>query len=212
MQALPLKFSNVTKTYGVKKVLDSLSFEFQYGAYALSGDNGVGKSTLLTILCGAINADTGKVMILGHSLIEEPVAAKSRLSFVPDKLIMYPFITGEDYLRLICHLKKDKDIDKYFDLAENYGLGIHLKKQLKEMSFGTQKKMMLIAGFIGEPTVIIMDEPTNGLDKNSRAILINELNAVVKEKLILFSSHDREFVDQVATHKIQLSPEGLRQS
>ncbi|MDP3332497.1 MAG: ATP-binding cassette domain-containing protein [Methylococcaceae bacterium] len=97
-----LRFDKVNKAFGNKQILQNLSRHFSRGAFALRGPNGIGKTTLLSVLAGIVQPDAGEIWIAGHSLNGEGVAAKSQLSYVPDECPIYPFMTGRELLKICC--------------------------------------------------------------------------------------------------------------
>jgi len=188
-----LKFENIVKQFGGKTVLAGISHEITNGCIALEGPNGSGKSTLLSILAGAIPTDQGHVWIAGNSLQTESRRAKARLAYVPDECSVYPFITGRQFLELVASAKEvhvGRDVWKF---AEGLGLIGHLDARFDAMSLGTQKKMMLVATAIGQPTVIIADEPSNGIDKKSLQLIVTYFRQVAQDGVVIFSTHDRDF-------------------
>lgn len=189
-----LRFVNVQKSFGVKTVLRNVGAEFTPGAYALQGPNGCGKSTLLSVLAGIITPDAGEVFIGGHDLFRAPIKAKTRLAYVPDESPIYPFMTGREFLQFVAHAKRCAVAPHAWALAERFGLGTHLDTRFEAMSLGTQKKTMLVSALIGEPAVVLMDEPCNGLDSAARAVLALEVTRMRAGAVVLMSTHDAEFV------------------
>jgi ABC-2 type transport system ATP-binding protein len=181
-------------SYEGREIFRSLDCAFAVGVHALRGMNGIGKSTLLRLLAGAQPADAGRVWIDGIDLMQAPEDAKRRLSYVPDESPIYPFMTGEELLHFIAAVKRtgiDATVDR---LIGTFDLGRHLRTRFDAMSLGTQKKMMLCAAWIGAPRVLLLDEPSNGLDLASRDHLIRLLRNWGHENAILFAAHDEEFV------------------
>lgn len=189
-----LRFVNVQKSFGVKTVLRNVGAEFTPGAYALQGPNGCGKSTLLSVLAGIITPDAGEVFIGGHDLFRAPIKAKTRLAYVPDESPIYPFMTGREFLQFVAHAKRCDVTPLVSELAERFGLAAHLDTRFEAMSLGTQKKTMLTAAWIGEPAVVLMDEPCNGLDRAARAVLADVVRQACTQATVLMSTHDTEFV------------------
>jgi ABC-type multidrug transport system ATPase subunit len=147
-----------------------MSGEFGVGAWALRGPNGIGKSTLLKVLAGAVEPDAGAVWVDGLPLHTDPVPAKARLAYAPDECPVYPFMTGRELLAFVAWAKR-----------------------CGAMSLGTQKKLMLAAGWIGKPAVLLCDEPSNGLDAQARLVLIDLLREKSRQATVLVSTHDHAF-------------------
>ena len=146
------------------------------------------------LLAGAQPADVGRVWIDGIDLMQAPESAKRRLSYVPDESPIHPFMTGAELLHFVAAAKRsgiDADVD---DLIRAFDVGQHLHTRFDAMSLGTRKKMMLCAAWIGAPRVLLLDEPSNGLDLASRNHLVWRLQQWGRQSAILFTAHDEEFV------------------
>ncbi|CAD6520782.1 Linearmycin resistance ATP-binding protein LnrL [Paraburkholderia hiiakae] len=185
-----LRFENLSKRYGERVIFQGLHHLCGAGCVALCDENGSGKSTLLGILAGAIDADAGEVWVNGHSLRSATLEAKSALAYVPDDCMAYPFQTGRAFLELVASTKKTAVGARTLDLADRFGLTSHLEKRFEQMSLGTRKKIFLTATTLGEPAVVIADEPGNGLDAAARAVLIDLFKNLAKHSAVFFSSHD----------------------
>ncbi len=181
-------------SYPGREIFRSLNCSFATGLHALRGTNGIGKSTLLRLLAGAQPADAGRIWIDGIDLTQAPEAAKRRLSYVPDESPIYPFMTGEDLLHFVAAAKRTEIGAAVDGLIDAFDLGRHLRTRFDAMSLGTRKKMMLCAAWIGAPRVLLLDEPSNGLDLASRDHLGRLLRDVGRDSAVLFSAHDEEFV------------------
>lgn len=189
-----LRFENLGKRYGDRVIFQGLHHTSGPGCIALCDENGSGKSTLLGVLAGAIDADEGDVWLGGHSLRSAPVEAKSALAYVPDDCMAYPFMTGRALLELVASTKKTTVGAATLELVERFGLNPHLEKRFEQMSLGTRKKIFLAATMIGDPSVVIADEPGNGLDAAGRAVLIELFKNLAKDRVVFFSSHDMAVV------------------
>jgi ABC-type multidrug transport system ATPase subunit len=192
-----LRFYDVDKSYGSRTVLQGRTGRFAPGAYALRGPNGIGKSTLLRVLAGVDEADGGDIVIAGHSLVAAPALAKARLAYAPDECPVYPFVTGRELLAFVAWAKRCDVSSKVTDIVERFGLTRHLDTRCGAMSLGTQKKLMLAAAWIGDPAVLLLDEPSNGLDADARAVLAGLLGAQRATSVVFMSTHDKAFADAV---------------
>lgn len=202
MTKILLQCQDINVSFGARRVFSSVNLSLAAGAYALRGPNGIGKSTLLRIIAGALIPDSGQVWLDGKSIAQSPLEAKRRLSYVPDESSAYPFMTGQDLLDLVASSKKARIDEPIHQIVKDFELRRQLPVRFDAMSLGTQKKMMLCAGFIGTPCVILMDEPSNGLDVGSRVRLEERIRAYAEENLILISTHDDEFANAVGAHPI----------
>ncbi|CAM2153034.1 Heme-transporting ATPase [Pararobbsia alpina] len=190
-----LRFERLEKRYGSKTVLDGVGHVFGTGCHALRGPNGSGKSTLLKALAGVERIDGGEVWIGNHSLIDSPVDAKRRLSFVPDTCPVYPFMTGYALLEFVASAKKTSIEPNTLDFAAQLGLSNYLDSRIEQMSLGTQKKTMLVAASIGSPAVLIADEPSNGIDDTARKVIAAFFVETARSATVLFSTHDIAFAE-----------------
>lgn len=189
-----LQCNGISKAYGTRRIFNDLNYRLSAGVYAIQGPNGIGKSTLLGIMSGAIAADAGDISIDGISMKASPMQVRQRLSYVPDESPAYPFMTGLDLLDFVAMAKKTRIDTGIMQLVAHFGLTPHLDTRFAVMSLGTQKKFMLCAAWIGEPQAIFMDEPSNGLDAGARDLLADMIQQRRNNRLILFSTHDADFV------------------
>jgi ABC-2 type transport system ATP-binding protein len=189
-----LRCDGLCKSFNARAVLRDIRLELDVGAYALQGANGVGKSTLLALLAGAETADAGDIWIDGMHLDREPVQARRRLSYAPDESPIYPFVTGRELLELVASLKAVEVGSAESTLAARLGLDSCFDTRFSELSLGAQKKFLLCAAWIGEPSVVLLDEPSNGLDIAARGVIAELFRASQASKTILFASHDAEFI------------------
>jgi ABC-2 type transport system ATP-binding protein len=191
-------------SYDGREIFGSLDCAFATGVHALRGTNGIGKSTLLRLLAGAQPADAGRVWIDGIDLMQAPEDAKRRLSYVPDESPIYPFMTGEELFHFVAAVKR-AGIDAAIEsLIGAFDLAGHLRKRFDAMSLGVRKKMMLCAAWIGAPRVLLLDEPSNGLDLASRDHLVRLLRHWGRENAILFAAHDDDFISACGAAVVEM--------
>lgn len=188
---------NLNYSYGSLKIFKDLSFNFHRGIYALAGENGVGKTTLLNCLSGVKPVSGGKIFISTVDVASNSAVFKSLFTYVMDKLAFYPFVTGEEFLSFIFSLYQQHNRFKFDELLEVFQLKRHLGCKISNMSLGTQKKLMIVASLLLDVKCIFMDEPTNALDKESVSRLADYLNQLKNEKCILFASHDHSFIKKL---------------
>ena len=199
-----LKVSNLYKEYLGNCILNDASFALDTGNYALLGQNGVGKSTLLKILVGSLPYDSGKIIINGYDIVREALSAKRLISYVPDKADTYPFLSGNEFIALVMSLRKidsQNEAQRYIDA---FNLGIHMHKQFKDMSLGTQRKLFLVAGLMANPLLLIMDEPFNDLDNTTRDVFLEMIKLEQHRRIFLFSTHDCDLISKINAQKIIL--------
>jgi heme-transporting ATPase len=203
-----LRIENIRKRYGEHVIFQGLHHRFGAGCVALCDENGSGKSTLLGILAGTVDADEGDVWINGHSLREAPFEAKSSLAYVPDDCMAYPFQTGREFLEFVASTKKTVVDHVTLEVAHRFGLAPHLEKRFEQMSLGTRKKIFLSAVTLGKPSVIVADEPSNGLDAAARGVLMDMFRTLAEDRVVFFSSHDPEFTEGCRARTISFADLG----
>lgn len=185
-----ISIKNLTINYDDLIVLKNFNADFSTGVHWVQGHNGSGKSSLLKSLCGINPIAPNCVNIMGHDLVKEHLKAKSLLCYVPDKPDVYPFMTGIQFLKMVAKIKSvklSKDLYHWLD-AINLTQFNHI--EFSQMSFGTRRKFALSTVFIGNPQVILLDEPFNGLDKNTIKQFLSWIQQIKKQKTLLVVSHD----------------------
>ncbi len=187
-----LRIAQLTKSYAERDVFRNLQVELGAGLHLLRGINGAGKSTLLAIIAGAEIADAGEIFVAGHEITREAVAAKQALAYVPDEADVYGFLTGEKFIQLVAAargMKTESQRTRVQSLLEKFRIDSELDKRFDAMSLGMQKKFLLVAAFMDSPVLILLDEPTNGLDSDALGILSDEIADVAASCCVLVASH-----------------------
>ena len=170
-----LKIAGLTKKYGDKCAVDNLNLEIKKGEIcAFIGHNGAGKTTTLKACVGILSFDSGNITIDGISVADDPIAAKSRIAYIPDNPDLYEFLSGISYLNFVCDVygvgaKERKEKIKL--LGDRLGLTKDLGQKIGEYSHGMKQKLALIAAFLHDPKLILMDEPFVGLDPKASFVL-----------------------------------------
>lgn len=183
---------NLTKTFGTKKVLDNLSFNVKKGGVmGFLGPNGAGKSTTMNILCGYISSDKGSVFIDGIDASEDPIGAKRKIGFLPEIPPLYVDMTVMEYLDFVYELKgvkndKSKHLKSIADKVSVYDVGNRL---IKNLSKGYKQRIGLAQALIGDPEILILDEPTVGLDPRQIMDIRRVITEVGKERTVILSTH-----------------------
>ena len=173
-----------------------LGFSFGPGVVALMGQNGAGKSTLLSLLAGVHSPQQGRIAVNGHDLARAPQRARQQLAYVPDESVAYEFMSGDEFLRMVLALRGQREAPALAGLVEGMGLQPHVGKRFEAMSLGTRKKFMLASGLASDAPVVLMDEPTNGIDAQAKGFLLEVFKRERDRRLFLFSTHDLDAVAQ----------------
>jgi ABC-2 type transport system ATP-binding protein len=204
MAAHPLiQIRNLSKSYGAKLVLKNLSLDIYPGqVIGYIGPNGAGKSTTVKILTGLIPDFEGEVLINGLSMADHPQEIKRLIGYVPENAEIYDVLSPMEYLDFIGKLygmKEDLLQERVSKLLAAFGLGAVTNDRMDTFSKGMKQKVLLIAGIIHDPKIIILDEPLSGLDANA-VIMIKELILRLSQdgKTIFYCSHMMDVVEKVS--------------
>lgn len=204
-----IEVKNLVKKYGSHIAVDNLSFTIEHGKiYGLLGPNGAGKSTTMNIMTGYIGPTEGDVIINGHSIIEEPDEAKKHIGYLPEIPPLYLDMTVDEYLIFAARLKKipsgeiHDNVEKAKEMANIMDVSGRL---IKNLSKGYRQRVGLAYAVLGFPEIIILDEPTVGLDPKQ----IMEIREVIKnlsmEHTVILSSHILQEISAVCDHIIIIS-------
>ena len=204
-----IKIEHLTKCYGSFKAVDDLSFEIDDGhVYGFLGPNGAGKSTTMNIITGCLSATEGSVSIDGHDIFEEPETAKKLIGYLPEIPPLYVSETPEEYLRFVAEakgLKGDKLKAGIEDVIEKTGLTPMRGRLISSLSKGYRQRVGIAEALLGDPKLIILDEPTVGLDP-LQIIEIRELIRKLGEThTVIFSSHILSEVQAICDKVLILS-------
>jgi ABC-2 type transport system ATP-binding protein len=197
---------SVTKCYGALRAVDSVSFSIGAEVFGVLGANGAGKSTLVKMLVGLLRPDRGTMRVAGHDVSRDSVEARRAVGYLPEDLELYERLTGREFLRFVAGLKGVPPDDAHIEseLAE-FGIGDKADHLIREYSLGMKKKAGLIAAFLGEPRVLVLDEPLNALDAFSMRLVERRLAAFREAGgAVVFSSHVMAFVERVCTRVLIL--------
>ena len=197
-----LYIEHLTKTFGGKKAVDDLSLHIAPGEiYGFIGHNGAGKTTTLKSVVGIQQFDSGEIRIGGHSIQTEPLACKRMLAYIPDNPDLYDFMTGIKYLNFIADIfsvgaqERQERIRRYADLFELTG---DLAQPIAAYSHGMKQKLAIIAAWLHQPKLILMDEPFVGLDPKAAHILKGMMREVCDQGgAIFFSTHVLEVAEKL---------------
>ena len=184
---------HLTKYYGNHLAVDDISFEITEGhVYGFLGPNGAGKSTTMNIITGCLSATDGKVLIDGHDIFEEPDAAKRCIGYLPEHPPLYMNESAEDYLRFVGEAKGLRGLElnaQIREVIEKTGIENVKHRRISQLSKGYKQRVGIAQALLGNPKVIILDEPTVGLDP-IQIIEIRELiTELGKTHTVIFSSH-----------------------
>lgn len=198
-----LTIDRIEKRFGAKRVLRGASLAIERGdVVAIAGDNGAGKSTLLQIVCGAMPPDRGAVRIDGHDIERERVLALSGCGFAPEHADLPPHLRAREWLDLVCAIRGSSDDP--FDARSNGHLPVG------ELSLGQKRRLLLSCAWAGSPRVVVLDEPSNGLDAKAEALLIERIRAQREIGAVLVTTHDMDLAEKLGAKVVRLENGTLR--
>ena len=196
-----IEVKNLVKQYGDHIAVDNLSFTVEPGQiYGFLGPNGAGKSTTMNIMTGYLGATSGEVLINGFDILEEPEEAKACIGYLPEQPPLYGDMTVEEYLRFVAELKKVPKKERAGQLERVLNL-CHLqemrKRLIRNLSKGYKQRVGLAQAITGFPEIIILDEPTVGLDPKQIIEIRDLMRTLAKEHTVILSSHILSEVQEV---------------
>ena len=204
-----IEVSHLTKKYGGHLAVDDVSFTVEDGqTYGLLGPNGAGKSTIMNILTGYLSATSGQVTVAGHPLPEEADAAKKCVGYLPEQPPLYPEMTVQEYLDFAAELKGVKKAERKEQVrsaARRTGLEKVLPRLIRSLSKGYRQRVGIAQALLGSPQLIILDEPTVGLDPAQVIEIRNLIRELGKAHTVILSSHILSEVQAVCQQVLILS-------
>jgi len=202
---MSLKASSVTRKYGDQKALDDVSFELKEGEIvALLGPNGAGKSTMMKIITCYLPQNDGDVWVCGHNVTQDSLKVRELVGYLPENNPLYPDMYVREYLEYVAGLHKlgsgtQKRID---EMINQTGLEREQHKKIGALSKGYRQRVGIAQALIHDPKVLILDEPTTGLDPNQLVEIRQLIRNVGKEKTVLLSTHIMQEVEAVCDRVI----------
>jgi ABC-2 type transport system ATP-binding protein len=203
---MTIKTEHLSKRYASLTAVDDVSFEVQPGeVLGFLGPNGAGKTTTMRMLAGFVTPTAGRASICGHDIATAPLAAKSNLGYLPEGAPLYGEMKVARFLDFIADLRKlDGDLRKRrLDyVTDRLQLGKVLEQSIETLSKGFRRRVGLASALLHNPPVLILDEPTDGLDPNQKHEVRTLINEMARDKIIVISTHILEEVDAVCTRAI----------
>ncbi len=204
-----IEVKDIVKNYGNHKAVDHLSFRLEKGRiYGFLGPNGAGKSTTMNIMTGYIAANEGTVTIDGHDILKEPEEAKKKIGYLPEIPPLYSDMTVDEFLNFVADLKKvpkKEKRDQIEKILKMTMLGDYGKRMIRNLSKGYKQRVGLAQALVGFPEVIILDEPTVGLDPQQIIEIRNLIKELKDDHVVILSSHILSEVNAVCDHVLIIS-------
>lgn len=198
-----LEIKTVSKHYGKKKALDGFTFTFTKGIYGLLGPNGAGKTTLMNLITGNLSADKdgGKILWNGEETSSLGEKFRKELGFMPQQQNLYDSMTAFDFLGYVSALKnvdKKKFTEEILSLLKKVELDDCADKKIGGFSGGMKQRLLIASALLGSPKLLIMDEPTAGLDPKQRVIIKRLVSELSKDMIIIISTHIISDIENIA--------------
>jgi ABC-2 type transport system ATP-binding protein len=198
---MSLEVSHLSKLYGSQKALDGVSFTASPGRIlGFLGPNGAGKSTTMKIITGYLTADSGTVMILGENALEHPKRVSPKIGYLPEHNPLYLDLYVREFLEFsggLYGMKSSLIRERVNDLVKKTGLSQEQHKKIGQLSKGYRQRVGLARALIHDPQVVILDEPTTGLDPNQLVEIRNLIREVAEAKTLIFSTHIMQEVEAI---------------
>ena len=204
---MSIKVENITKVYGEQKALDTISFEIKAGEIVgFLGPNGAGKSTMMKILTCFIPPTSGNAFVCGYDVNEQGIEVRKNVGYLPEHNPLYHDMYVKEYLEFIGGLHQLKNIGaRISEMIGITGLEVEQRKKIGALSKGYRQRVGLAQALIHDPKVLILDEPTTGLDPNQLAEIRTLIKQIGKEKTVMLSTHIMQEVEAVCDRVIIVS-------
>lgn len=199
---MSLEIINLTKKFGEQIALDNINLEIkQNEIIGLLGPNGAGKSTLMKSITGVLKIEEGNVIFNGKDIAKEEIKVKRKIGFLPENNPLYLEMYVKEYLQFVAdiHQISSEKIDELIDLV---GITPEKNKKISQLSKGYKQRVGLAQAILNSPDLLILDEPTNGLDPNQIIEIRNVIKEIGKEKTVILSTHIMQEVEALCTRVI----------
>ncbi|UBM57448.1 ATP-binding cassette domain-containing protein [Marinilongibacter aquaticus] len=203
---MSISIQNLTKQYGSQKAVDNLSFEIPKGQIVgFLGPNGAGKSTTMKILTGYLNASSGQAFVNALNVAEEPLAVQGKIGYLPEHNPLYLEMYVKEFLGFVAELYGLKAAEckkRIAEVIEEVGLEREQHKKIGQLSKGYRQRVGLAQALIHKPDVLILDEPTTGLDPNQLVEIRQLIKNAGKDKTVILSTHIMQEVESICERAI----------
>ena len=199
---MSLEIKNLTKKFGEQKALNNVNVEIKKNEIiGLLGPNGAGKSTLMKSIVGALKIDEGEVFFDGKNISENETEAKQKMGFLPENNPLYQEMYVKEYLNFVADIHQVSK-EKVDEIIELVGITPEKTKKISQLSKGYKQRVGLAQAILHAPDLLILDEPTNGLDPNQIIEIRNVIKEIGKEKTVILSTHIMQEVEALCNRVI----------
>lgn len=200
-----IEVNDLHKNFGSLKAVNGAHFQVHRGeVLSLLGPNGAGKSTIISVLCGLLEPDQGDALILGHSIRSDPQAAKACLGYVPQEIALYPDLSARENLTFwgkMYGLRGAVLKQRIEEVLDVIGLTSRQKDHISKFSGGMKRRVNIGAALLHKPQVIVMDEPTVGIDPQSRRHILDAVKELNRQGMtVLYTTHNMEEAHELSDH------------
>lgn len=199
---MSLQINNLTKKFGEQTALNNINISIEKNEIiGLLGPNGAGKSTLMKSIVGALKIDEGEIIFNEKNITEHQIEAKKKIGFLPENNPLYLEMYVKEYLQFVANIHKisDSRVDEVIDLV---GITPEKSKKIGQLSKGYKQRVGLAQAIIHQPDLLILDEPTNGLDPNQIIEIRNVIKEIGQQKTVLLSTHIMQEVEALCSRVI----------
>ncbi|MBQ9762124.1 MAG: ATP-binding cassette domain-containing protein [Oscillospiraceae bacterium] len=199
---MELRIENLTKKYGEKVALQDFSYIFTPGIYGILGANGAGKSTLMNLITDNVKRNEGRILWDGQEILKLGVSFRAQLGYMPQQQGMYSDFSARAFLRYMAQvkgLKRKQANTQIEELLELVNLKEDAHKKLGGFSGGMRQRVLLAQALLGEPRIMILDEPTAGLDPKERLRLRNYIADLAEDRIVFLTTHIVSDIESIAT-------------
>jgi ABC-type multidrug transport system ATPase subunit len=195
-----LQIQEATKTFGNLKAVDGVTLDLAPGVVGLIGHNGAGKSTLMQMLATLTKPTSGRILLQGQDIVARPELMRRRLGYLPQDFGVYPHLTALEFLQYFAALKGVRDKQRLQELLELVNLHEQAHRPAAGFSGGMRQRLGIAQALLNDPDVLIVDEPTAGLDPEERLRFRHLLGDLGRQRLVIVSTHIVSDVENMATH------------
>ena len=198
---MELQMVNVTKRFGDFTAVDDMNIRITNGVYGLLGANGAGKTTLMRMICTLLTPTSGQILCDGKDIQKMEGEYRNLLGYLPQEFGFYPEFSVKDYLMYIASLKGIRPVvakKRVKELLEQMGLSKAANKKMKKLSGGMKRRVGIAQAILNNPKILILDEPTAGLDPTERVRFRNMISELSKERIVILSTHIVSDVEYIA--------------